>query len=186
MAFPATVGKSWRQLRPIQFIAALGDPNASSGADATSQWGLWRVDPGPRGVRLSGIPALPKSGPQGFQTKAGWRLDTQDFWIEEHGLAMEAPVPLPAGRYMVTGDREKTVPLNVAPNGAWSLEGGAKLYDVTHLPCRSARYVAKEANASPLSGADRAFPVKPGGKMPPLQGYEHKDYAVVFVVAEEV
>ena len=37
--------------RPIQFIAALGDPNANSGTGA-EEWGLWRKDPGPRGVRL--------------------------------------------------------------------------------------------------------------------------------------
>jgi hypothetical protein len=35
-----------------QFIAALGDPGASSGNGAQS-WGLWRVDPGPRGVWLN-------------------------------------------------------------------------------------------------------------------------------------
>ena len=32
---------------PIQFIAALGDPQSSSGEGA-SQWGIWRIDPGPR------------------------------------------------------------------------------------------------------------------------------------------
>ena len=32
---------------PIQFIAALGDPQSSSGEGA-SQWGIWRLDPGPR------------------------------------------------------------------------------------------------------------------------------------------
>ena len=36
---------------PIQFIAALGDPQSSSGEGA-SQWGIWRLDPGPRGVQL--------------------------------------------------------------------------------------------------------------------------------------
>ena len=37
---------------PTQFIAALGDPLARSG-DGAEQWGLWTVDPGPRGVRLA-------------------------------------------------------------------------------------------------------------------------------------
>ena len=36
---------------PTQFIAALGDPAATSGSGAQS-WGLWRRDPGPRGVWL--------------------------------------------------------------------------------------------------------------------------------------
>jgi len=31
---------------PTQFIAALGDPDATSGNGAQS-WGLWRLDPGP-------------------------------------------------------------------------------------------------------------------------------------------
>jgi len=35
----------------IRFIAALGDPKSSSGSGA-GQWGLWRDDPGPRGVFL--------------------------------------------------------------------------------------------------------------------------------------
>ena len=34
-----------------QFIAALGNPTASSGRGA-SKWGIWRIDPGPRGVQL--------------------------------------------------------------------------------------------------------------------------------------
>jgi len=33
---------------PTQFIAALADPNATSGSNAQS-WGLWSKDPGPRG-----------------------------------------------------------------------------------------------------------------------------------------
>jgi hypothetical protein len=37
---------------PKQFIAALGDPGATSGSNA-QLWGLWPVDPGPRGVNLS-------------------------------------------------------------------------------------------------------------------------------------
>lgn len=33
---------------PTQFIAAIADPKASSGNNA-NEWGLWAVDPGPRG-----------------------------------------------------------------------------------------------------------------------------------------
>ena len=32
-----------------QYVAALGDSSATSGNDAAT-WGLWAVDPGPRGV----------------------------------------------------------------------------------------------------------------------------------------
>jgi hypothetical protein len=181
--FPASAGKAWRKLNPIHFIAAVGDPSASTGTDATAQWGIWRVDPGPRGVPLASYPALSKAG---HRAKAGWLFDVKDFWIEEHGRLMEPPEPLPPGRYIVTGDREATVPLNVAANGDWKLEGGAKLVDVTHLPCRSARYVANQGeDASPLNCAQQAFPVRPGGLMPAIRGYGHKDYAVVFVLAVE-
>lgn len=34
-----------------QYIAALGDPGATSGSGAQA-WGLWPLDPGPRGVEL--------------------------------------------------------------------------------------------------------------------------------------
>ena len=40
-----------------QFIAALGDPKASAGTGA-DQWGIWRIDPGPRGVRLQNFKQL--------------------------------------------------------------------------------------------------------------------------------
>ncbi|HUV23229.1 MAG TPA: hypothetical protein VMZ32_15640, partial [Gammaproteobacteria bacterium] len=42
---------TFRSVR-TQFIAALGDPTASSGSGAQT-WGLWRKDPGPRGVWLN-------------------------------------------------------------------------------------------------------------------------------------
>jgi hypothetical protein len=35
----------------MQFIAALGDPESSSGEGAQT-WGIWTTDPGPRGVWL--------------------------------------------------------------------------------------------------------------------------------------
>eukprot|EP00976_Prorocentrum_cordatum_P106053 1194374-Prorocentrum_minimum.AAC.5 len=41
----------FKRVRQTQFIAALGDPEATSGAGA-GDWGVWRVDPGPRGVEL--------------------------------------------------------------------------------------------------------------------------------------
>jgi len=44
-----------------QFIAALGDPDASAGSGAQS-WGLWRRDPGPRGVWLDHYEQLKAAG----------------------------------------------------------------------------------------------------------------------------
>ena len=49
----------FQRLSPIQFIAALGDPTASSGTGA-QDWGLWREDPGPQGARIP-HPRVPKS-----------------------------------------------------------------------------------------------------------------------------
>ena len=46
---------------PTQFIAALADPNATSGSNAQS-WGLWSKDPGPRGVWLSLYPLIKAAG----------------------------------------------------------------------------------------------------------------------------
>jgi len=167
---------------PTQFIAALGDPQANSGAGA-QDWGLWTLDPGPRGVWLRDYPKLEAAG---GAAPAGWRFDKQDWWLEEHGLIMEAPTfPLPEGRYLVTGGRQTTTALTVGPGGAWALEDPkAKLYDVTHLPCRSARYTPNEAGAagSPAAARPRDFPVAPGAEMPAVPGCAKQDYAVLFVI----
>ena len=45
-------GQTKFQRISTQFIAALGDPGATSGSGAQS-WGLWTLDPGPRGVALN-------------------------------------------------------------------------------------------------------------------------------------
>jgi hypothetical protein len=166
-----------------QFIAALGDPGASSGNGAEA-WGIWRIDPGPRGVRLNRFDRLKETG----VAPAQWKFDPTDWWVEEHGLIMEKPdFPLPPGKYVVTGDREVTTVLTIHPADAqgvarWELADGAKLYDVTHLPCRSARYTAPEGLCSPSSALQDAFPVKPGAAMPPIEGCKKQDYAVVFVI----
>ena len=54
-------------------------------------------------------------------------------------LLLAAGAVVPARRYAVTGDRELTTVLTVHDDGKWELVKGT-LYDVTHLPCRSARY----------------------------------------------
>lgn len=174
---------------PTQYIAVLGDPTANSGIGAES-WGLWRVDPGPRGVSLSDYESLKAGG----VAPAQWTFDGADWWLEEHGLIMEQPMfPIPAGRYVVTGGREMTAILTVHPKGAdgvqhWKLDNGATLYDVTHLRCRSARYTpAAEANScSPAKAQMSSFPVAPGGPMPPVEGCNKQDYDVLIVIGMAV
>lgn len=171
---------------PTQFIAARGDPAASSGTGAQA-WGLWRRDPGPRGIRLGQFEQLKHAG---GVAPAGWTLGGPDYWVEEHGLVMEPPVfPLPPGKYLVTGDREVTTALTIHPaddrgDSRWELDDHATLYDVTHLPCRAARYTASGGDF-PGHVPRTAFPVAPGAAMPPLDGCEKQDYAVVFVIGVE-
>lgn len=173
--------KGFRRI-PTQFIAGLGDPNSSSGIEARD-WGLWPVDPGPRGVWLD------KYKKELLETDgvapAGWKFDPKDWWLEEHGLIMEPPeFPLAAGRYLVTGGRITTTILNVDNQGGWNLEDNAKLKDVTHLPCRSARYHPVDGG-SPLTAKSSDFPVMPGASMPQLSGCSKQDYAVLFVIGVE-
>lgn len=170
---------------PMQYIVALGDPAANSGSGA-ELWGLWTQDPGPRGCRLENYGQLKETG----VAPAQWAYDSQDWWLEEHGLIMEKPAfPLPPGKYVVTGGREVTSVLTVDPmdkNGAqpWQLSNGAKLYDVTHLPCHAARYTpaTDDAACSPEAVEKAAFPVAPGVSMPAVNGCNKKEYAVLFVI----
>jgi hypothetical protein len=173
----------FRRISP-QFIAALGEPDATSG-DNAERWGLWRRDPGPRCVRLSAYERLMTAN---GVAPAGWRFDSADWWLEEHGLIMEAPeFPLAAGRYFVTGDRAARAVLTVlaaGPDGArrGELDGGATLHDVTHLACRSARYTPSGGACSPSKAKQSEFPVQPGAPMPPVAGCDHQDYAVLIVI----
>ena len=175
---------------PTQFIAALGDPKATSGAGAET-WGLWRQDPGPRGVWLRHFAHLKAAGGYG---PGGWQFDADDWWLDENGLIMEKPdFPVPPGRYLVTGEREVTTVLTVHPadaNGVrhWELANDAKLFDVTHLPCRSARYShpAGAKSCTPASAQRSLFPVTPGATMPAVEGCKKKDYAVLLVIGVEV
>ena len=169
-----------------QYIAALGDPGATSGKDAAS-WGLWAVDPGPRGVWSADYDALVANA--GI-APSGWSFDAAAWWLEEHGLIMEAPsFPLPPGQYVVTGAREVTSVLTVEPadaNGkqAWSLADGATIYDVTHLRCRAALYTAQAAGASctPDKTPTDVFPMSPGTLMPVVEGCTKRDYQVLIVL----
>ncbi len=186
---PAEAGMTFKRI-PTQFIAALGDPSASSGTNAQS-WGLWQVDPGPRGVWLKSYDQLKAAG--GI-APAQWTFDEADWWLEENGLIMEKPdFPVPSGHYIVTGDRQTTTLLTIHPpdnDGAqrWELANGAELYDVTHLPCRSARYTpaAGAGSCSPAKAPQSAFRVTPGAPMPPVEGCNKQDYAVLFVIGVAV
>jgi hypothetical protein len=169
-----------------QFIAALGDPKSSSDTNAATDWGVWTVDPGPRGVRLENAKTLERTKPGPY----GWTFDSKDWWLEEHGLIMETPdFSLPApGKYVVTGGRETTSILTVMDDGSWSLDGGTTLADVTHLPCRAARYTPPKGTSSnvctPSKANPKNFPVRPGAVMPKVNGCEKQDYAVIFVIGK--
>jgi hypothetical protein len=179
-------GQTKFQRISAQFIAALGDPGTTSGSGAQS-WGLWPVDPGPRGVELNNYKRLKDAG---GVAPARWKFDSTDWWLEEHGLIMEPPTfPLPPGKYMVTGARDVTAVLTIHPadrNGdrRWDLDKGTTLYEVTHLACRSARYTPAVAggSCSPANAQKTAFPVAPGGMMPPVEGCTKQDYAVLIVI----
>ena len=185
---PAIAGTSFKPVE-TQYIAALADPNATSGTGAES-WGLWTLDPGPRGVRLRNFEALVAAG---GVAPAQWSFDKADWWLEENGLIMEQPVfGVAPGKYLVTGNRAKQSVLTVHPKDAkgaqgWELADGATLYDVTHLRCRSARYTpaAEGQSCSPASVNGENFPVAPGAAMPPVPTCSTQDYAVVFIIGVE-
>lgn len=191
----ADEGRAEFQRIPVQFVAALAAPDASAGSGAQN-WGLWRRDPGPRGVELSRYPKLQAAG---NVAPAGWRFDAGDWWLEENGLIMEPPeFPVAPGKYLVTGDREVTAVLTIYPPDAsgdsrWALENhdaagrAVTLYDVTHLGCRSARYTPVNDNeaCSPVGAPLSAFRVAPGAAMPPVPGCNKQDYAVLFVIGIE-
>jgi hypothetical protein len=184
----ATMAFAETKFQPIQtqFLAALADPTAKSGTGAES-WGLWRLDPGPRGVALGSYEALVGNG---GVAPWEWKFDSKDWWLEEHGLIMETPdFGIPPGTYLVTGDRTVMTSLTVFPKDKdghqrWELADGATIYDVTHLRCRSARYTPAGAGkaCTPAKVQQSEFPVTPGAAMPPVEGCAKQDYAVVFIV----
>lgn len=167
-----------------QYIAALGDPSATSGNDAET-WGLWALDPGPRGVWSNDYADLIANA---GVAPDGWQFDSAAWWLEEHGLIMEAPsFPLPPGQYVVSGAREVTAILTVAPadaagHQAWSLADSATIYDVTHLRCRAALYTASQGQScTPDNTPTDVFPMSPGISMPAVDGCSKRDYQVLIV-----
>ncbi len=184
-SLPARAETTFKRI-PLQYIAALASPTATSGTGAEA-WGVWRIDPGPRGVRLGNFEALKANG---NVAPAAWTFDSADWWLEENGLIMEAPeFGMEPGKYVVTGNREKVSVLTVHSKDAdgkqrWELSDGATIYDVTHLKCRSARYTpaAGSAMCSPENAPRQEFPVTPGADMPPVPGCAKQDYAVLFLI----
>ena len=63
----------FRRIEP-QFIAALGDPGATSGNGAQS-WGVWNQDPGPRACKLDHYEQLKAAG---GVAPAQWKFDAAD------------------------------------------------------------------------------------------------------------
>ncbi|MBF0594129.1 MAG: hypothetical protein HQL22_04105 [Candidatus Omnitrophica bacterium] len=126
----------------------------------------------------------------GGVSQSQWKFDDKDWWLEEHGSIMEKPVfPLPPGKYVVTGGRDKMSVLTIDAldkDGAarWSLGNNTKLYDVTHLPCHAARYTPADNDheCSPALAPNTAFPVAPGVQMPSIKGCAKQEYSVLFVI----
>ncbi len=170
---------------PTQYIAALAPDDAKSGTGAET-WGLWREDPGPIGVWLKYYQLLRKVGGIG---PTGWRFNIDDWWLDENGLIMKAPdFPMASGQYYVTNGEHHISLLTVnAPdeNGqqTWSLSDDKTIANVTHGPCRSARYTPEEtAAACTPENADRSvFPLKPGESPPDVTACHKKEYAVLIV-----
>lgn len=183
------VAETGFQRGPTQYIAVLGDSGATSGTGAET-WGFWEVDPGPRGVWTTDFSELLANG---GVAPDGWTFDGSAWWLEEHGLIMEAPsFPLPPGQYVVTGGREVTAVLTVEPPDAagqmnWSLSDGATVYDVTHLRCRAALYTAKAGEScTPYKTPTGVFPMDPGRAMPEVGGCSKRDYQVLIVIGRMV
>lgn len=191
LALAAAPGLAQTGFKPVptQYIASLAAPGATSGTGA-EHWGLWRVDPGPRGVRLRHYEALVAAG---GLAPTGWQFSPADWWLEENGLIMEPPeFGMPPGRYLVTGNRETRAVLTIHPKDAagaqaWDLSDGATVHDVTHLRCRSARYTPLAAGQSCLPAAvpRNVFPMSPDRAMPEVEGCSKQDYAVLFIIGEE-
>lgn len=90
---------------------------------------------------------------------------------------------MPPGRYLVTGGRSVVTGLTIDDDQHWKLDAGHNLYEVTHLPCRSARY-RPVSGGSPTTAHQSDFPVNPGAEMPAVPGCEKQDYAVLFLLGK--
>ena len=168
-----------------QYIATLAPAGATSGIGAET-WGIWTVDPGPIGVWLRFYQTLRKAG---NIAPSGWRFNVDDWWLDENGLIMKAPnFPISAGQYYVTNGEEHISLLTVKqPDAegrqAWSLSNNKTIADVTHGPCRSARYTPEKSSGtcSPDDVNRTVFRLKPGEAPPLVRGCNRKQYSVLIV-----
>lgn len=173
-----------------QYIAALGPEDATEGDNAHT-WGHWATDPGPIGVWLRDFETMQATGGIG---PTGWKFDKDDWWLDENGLLMKAPVfPMPAGMFLVTNGTDNIAMLTVdEPDSAgkqgWRLSNERTLLDVTHLKCRSARYrpASDGADCTPANADQAAFPLPPAQDPPAVENCDRQVYAVpiIFAVAE--
>ena len=181
---PALAETKIRRIQ-TQYIATLAPVGATSGTGAES-WGIWKVDPGPIGVWLRLYQALQKAG---NIAPSGWRFDIDDWWLDENGLIMKAPeFPISAGQYYVTNGEDHISLLTIEQpdlegKQAWSLSDEKTISDVTHGPCRSARYtpLGDTGTCSPKDADRSAFPLKLGEVPPLVGGCDRKNYAVLIV-----
>ena len=158
------------------------------------------IGAGPSG--LSAARALQRAGIEfdGYEASRGvgglWDIENPRSTMYESAHLISsrtttefAEFPMPAGVYLVTGDREITSVLTVHPASAdrrqrWELADGATLYDVTHLRCRSAVYTPANpgGSCSPTAARESDFPVEPGAAMPPVADCAKQDYQVLIVI----
>jgi hypothetical protein len=166
------------------YIAALADPSASEGTGAEN-WGLWRTDPGPIGVRLPYFDAMMEAGGYG---PTGWQLDLNDWWLDENGILMKAPdFPMPPSQFYVTNGEGSYSLLTVeqpdeAGRQAWRLSR-LTIADVTHGPCRAGRYrpTAGQGSCTPASVSDDQFPLPLGAEPPTVENCDMVEYEVLII-----
>ena len=102
---------------------------------------------------------------------------------------MRAPeYPISAGQYHVTNGENHISPLtNDTPDKDgkqdWSLSDGKTRKDVTHGPCRSARYtsVGASGTCTPEKANLSDFPLAPGVDVPAIGMCNRQIYAVLIV-----
>jgi len=141
-----------------------------------------------RCVALGRFPQLLKSG---GVAPDGWKFDSQDWWLEEHGLIMEPPqFPAGSGRYLVTGERELVTSLTIHPSGrperrpplGTRRPRHAVRRDTPGLP-RSALHTRHGRQIMPASqGTTGGISGGARGNMPPSPGCAQQDYAVLIVI----
>ncbi|MEM6987666.1 MAG: hypothetical protein AAF499_14135 [Pseudomonadota bacterium] len=107
---------------------------------------------------------------------------------------MKSPeFPMPAGEYVVSNGVSNISLLRVdepaaAGEQSWSLSDSMTIADVTHGPCRSARYRPRQTSGqcSPENAPQTVFPLGPGEQPPSVQYCDRKIYAVLIVIGRPV